>query len=164
MFVSKEVDETVLDSENPDRNNSTLTLPIKQYPDDENVDVETMLRHAGDFGRYQILLMVLFSLVNVLSAFHYFAQTFITTQPNDFRCDDNHTLGNAENSTFFGGFEIIHRDFGLNQVGKAFWDSILTSIIWFHDIFWLSLFCFYDRRDLRARISAKDTIYTCLRS
>ncbi|XP_046621484.1 organic cation transporter protein-like isoform X1 [Neodiprion virginianus] len=52
-----------------------------------DVDVCSMLAHAGDFGRYQILLMVLFSLVNVLSAFHYFAQTFITIQPADLRCD-----------------------------------------------------------------------------
>ncbi|XP_020706515.2 organic cation transporter-like protein isoform X2 [Athalia rosae] len=51
-----------------------------------DVNVDSMLAYVGDFGRYQILLMVLFSMVNVFSAFHYFAQTFITIEPENFRC------------------------------------------------------------------------------
>ncbi|XP_077294654.1 solute carrier family 22 member 13-like [Arctopsyche grandis] len=46
-----------------------------------NVDIDTMLEKAGDFGRYQVFLMVLFSIVNLVSAFHYFSQTFISVIP-----------------------------------------------------------------------------------
>lgn len=46
------------------------------------VDIDAMLEKAGDFGRYQIFLMVLFSIVNVVSAFHYFSQTFISVTPD----------------------------------------------------------------------------------
>lgn len=48
---------------------------------EEFIDVESMLSHVGDFGRAQIILMILFSFINVLSAFHYFAQTFISVVP-----------------------------------------------------------------------------------
>lgn len=55
---------------------------------DELVDVDTMLSYVGDFGKYQIILMSLFSFINVLSAFHYFGQTFISVIP-EFRCNIN---------------------------------------------------------------------------
>jgi hypothetical protein len=45
------------------------------------MDLDDMLGLAGDKGRYQFLLMALFSVINVLSAFHYFAQTFISIEP-----------------------------------------------------------------------------------
>jgi hypothetical protein len=41
-----------------------------------------MLALSGDMGRYQYLLMALFCVINVLSAFHYFAQTFISIEPD----------------------------------------------------------------------------------
>nr|CAD7573319.1 unnamed protein product [Timema californicum] len=50
-------------------------------------DVDDMLSHAGDFGRYQILLMALFCIINVLSSFHYFGQTIISVVP-EHRCRD----------------------------------------------------------------------------
>lgn len=49
------------------------------------VDADTMLSYVGDFGRYQKLLLVLFSFINILSAYHYFGQTFISVIP-DHRC------------------------------------------------------------------------------
>lgn len=45
------------------------------------MDVDKMLAHAGDFGRYQYLLMLLFSVINILSTFDYFGQLFIFVQP-----------------------------------------------------------------------------------
>ncbi|XP_069696013.1 organic cation transporter protein-like isoform X2 [Periplaneta americana] len=48
------------------------------------MNVDDMLALAGDFGRYQYLLMLLFSIINVLSAFHYFAQTFISIEPEHY--------------------------------------------------------------------------------
>ncbi|XP_069696008.1 organic cation transporter protein-like isoform X2 [Periplaneta americana] len=45
------------------------------------MDVDKMLSHAGDFGRYQYLLMLLFSVINILSTFDYFGQLFIFVQP-----------------------------------------------------------------------------------
>jgi hypothetical protein len=46
------------------------------------MDVDGMLALSGDMGRYQYVLMALFSIINVLSAFHYFAQTFISIEPD----------------------------------------------------------------------------------
>ena len=46
-----------------------------------NMDVDKMLAYAGDFGRYQYLLMLLFSVINILSTFDYFGQLFIFVQP-----------------------------------------------------------------------------------
>lgn len=48
------------------------------------IDVDTMLHYAGDFGRYQIILIMLFSVINVLSGFHYFGQTFISVVPDHY--------------------------------------------------------------------------------
>jgi hypothetical protein len=45
------------------------------------MNVDDMLALSGDMARYQYLLMVLFSVIHVLSAFHYFAQTFISLEP-----------------------------------------------------------------------------------
>ena len=45
------------------------------------MDVDGMLALSGDMGRYQYLMMALFSIINVLSSFHYFAQTFISIEP-----------------------------------------------------------------------------------
>lgn len=49
------------------------------------VDVDTVLSFAGDFGIYQYQLIVLFSFINVLSAYHYFGQTFIALIP-EYEC------------------------------------------------------------------------------
>ncbi|KAG5890981.1 hypothetical protein JTB14_037967 [Gonioctena quinquepunctata] len=48
---------------------------------EDAMDIDSMLSHVGDFGRAQVMLLVLFSLINVLSAFHYFGQTFISVIP-----------------------------------------------------------------------------------
>jgi hypothetical protein len=45
------------------------------------MDVDGMLALAGDMGLYQFLTMALFGVINVLSAFHYFAQTLIGIEP-----------------------------------------------------------------------------------
>ncbi|PNF15619.1 hypothetical protein B7P43_G15976 [Cryptotermes secundus] len=56
----------------------------KRGPNSERgsaMDVDKMLAHAGDFGRYQYLLMLLFSVINILSTFDYFGQLFIFVKP-----------------------------------------------------------------------------------
>lgn len=49
--------------------------------DEEVIDVDGMLAHAGDFSKYQIILTCLFSVINIFSAFHYFGQTFSSLIP-----------------------------------------------------------------------------------
>ncbi|CAH1153783.1 unnamed protein product [Phaedon cochleariae] len=51
----------------------------------EVCDIDAMLSHVGDFGKFQLLLMLFFSLINILSAFHYFGQTFISVVP-EYEC------------------------------------------------------------------------------
>ena len=67
------------------------------------MEVDDMLALAGDFGRCQYLMMALFCVINVLSAFHYFAQTFISIEPdhwckgsNHSQCGDNTTAQTCE--------------------------------------------------------------------
>lgn len=68
---------------------------------DENlIDLDSILSQVGDFGRAQIILMVLFSFINVLSAFHYFGQTFISIVPKytcnyESCCDHNVTVNSC---------------------------------------------------------------------
>lgn len=61
------------------------------------VDVDSVLSFSGDFGIYQYYLIALFSFINILSAYHYFGQTFIALTP-DFECMNktlNHTSDNC---------------------------------------------------------------------
>nr|CAD7463475.1 unnamed protein product [Timema tahoe] len=44
------------------------------------VDVDEMLYHAGDFGPYQLLLLALFCVTNILSSLDYFGQTFLSVK------------------------------------------------------------------------------------
>lgn len=53
-----------------------------------SVDPDGLLAFAGNFGKYQYILMSLFCVINVLSAFHYFGQTFIGILPVP-KCDNN---------------------------------------------------------------------------
>ncbi|ERL86156.1 hypothetical protein D910_03569 [Dendroctonus ponderosae] len=50
-------------------------------PDTEVKGIDDMLAYVGDFSRYQLILICLFSVINVLSAFHYFGQTFTSLVP-----------------------------------------------------------------------------------
>lgn len=61
----------------------------------EPIDVDTMLSFVGDFNRYQYLLMFLFSGINILSALHYFGQTFTSITPNT----NPHKNGSSSSST-----------------------------------------------------------------
>ncbi|XP_030373814.1 organic cation transporter protein-like [Scaptodrosophila lebanonensis] len=45
------------------------------------MDFEQVMDKCGSFGRYQILLLILFSCSNILSSLHYFAQTIISFTP-----------------------------------------------------------------------------------
>ncbi|XP_030373815.1 organic cation transporter protein-like [Scaptodrosophila lebanonensis] len=45
------------------------------------MDFEQVLDTCGSFGRYQILLLILYGYTNILSSFHYFAQTIISFTP-----------------------------------------------------------------------------------
>ncbi|KAH8406672.1 hypothetical protein KR222_002333 [Zaprionus bogoriensis] len=45
------------------------------------LEVDKMLEKCGDFGRMQVLMLLLFSLINVLSAMHYYSQTIISFVP-----------------------------------------------------------------------------------
>lgn len=65
-------------------------MDIKEQSDSETrerplMDVDAMLSKVGDFHRYQYKLLMLFSVINFISAYHYFAQTFISIIP-PFQC------------------------------------------------------------------------------
>lgn len=53
--------------------------------DSSETNVDTLLHNVGSMGKYQYLLMLLFSYINVISAFHYFGQIFIGIQP-EYQC------------------------------------------------------------------------------
>lgn len=63
---------------------------------EEKVDVDAMLRFAGNFHRYQFILITLFSAINIFSGFHYFGQTFISTLPNFTCLPVDEVYGNLE--------------------------------------------------------------------
>lgn len=52
--------------------------------------IEEMLQQSGDFGPAQWWLLTLFCATNILSAFHYFALTFISLVP-PVLCSSNQT-------------------------------------------------------------------------
>ncbi|KAL0275693.1 UNVERIFIED_CONTAM: hypothetical protein PYX00_003482 [Menopon gallinae] len=58
--------------------------------------VEELLRRSGDFGPAQLWLLSLFCAVNLLSSFHYFAQTFISL--NLKTCGSQHIDYNVTNN------------------------------------------------------------------
>lgn len=60
--------------------------------------VDEALLASGDFGPAQWLMLFLFCLVNVLSAFHYFAQTFISLG-SDVACDNTTDLEDFSSDT-----------------------------------------------------------------
>ncbi|XP_017779708.1 PREDICTED: organic cation transporter protein-like [Nicrophorus vespilloides] len=70
----------------------------------EVIDVDTMLWHAGDFGRFQFILIMLFSVINAFSAFHYFGQTFISLEP-EHRCivENNEGIATSCGVSFANG-------------------------------------------------------------
>ncbi|XP_037954905.1 organic cation transporter protein [Teleopsis dalmanni] len=45
------------------------------------MDFDTILEKCGNFGRYQFVLLMLYGYTNILSSFHYFAQTIISFTP-----------------------------------------------------------------------------------
>lgn len=45
------------------------------------LEVDKILEKCGDFGLMQVLMLLLFSLINVLSAMHYYSQTIISFVP-----------------------------------------------------------------------------------
>ncbi|KAK5639180.1 hypothetical protein RI129_011672 [Pyrocoelia pectoralis] len=71
----------------------------------DGMDVDTMLMHVGDFDRFQFLLIGLFSLINLLSGFHYFGQTFISVTP-DYKCKPLPN-DNLNTTTYLGCSKII---------------------------------------------------------
>lgn len=47
----------------------------------ESTGFDNILSLVGDFGRFQAVLLILFSIINILSSFHYFGQTIISVIP-----------------------------------------------------------------------------------
>lgn len=45
------------------------------------LEVDKILEKCGDCGLMQLLMLLLFSLINVLSAMHYYSQTIISFVP-----------------------------------------------------------------------------------
>lgn len=45
------------------------------------MNVDIMLARCGDFGRYQLMLLSLFGVINILSSIHYYTQTIINFVP-----------------------------------------------------------------------------------
>ncbi|XP_060649112.1 organic cation transporter protein isoform X2 [Drosophila nasuta] len=52
------------------------------------LEVDKMLVKCGDFSRMQWLMLLLFSLINLLSALHYYSQTIISFVPKYWCADD----------------------------------------------------------------------------
>ncbi|EDW14822.1 organic cation transporter protein [Drosophila mojavensis] len=52
------------------------------------LEVDKILEKCGDFGRLQWLMLLLFSLINLLSAMHYYSQTIISIVPKYWCADD----------------------------------------------------------------------------
>lgn len=76
----------------------------------DDVDIDGMLNLVGDFSRYQFLLLFLFSIINVLSGFHYFGQTFISVIP-EYKCN-----ASAFNESASGLLEIEACDIKIHRV------------------------------------------------
>ncbi|KAJ9595127.1 hypothetical protein L9F63_013602, partial [Diploptera punctata] len=89
----------------------------------DNMDVDDMLALAGDFGRCQYLMMILFCIINVLSAFHYFAQTFISIEPDHWCAGTNH-------SRFVSELNWVCKDNWKPTVGQSlfFVGSVIGSL------------------------------------
>lgn len=65
---------------------------------DDVLDVDAMLNRVGSMSKYQYVLMLLFSFINIISAFHYFGQIFISVQPQ-YKCDVGEDFANATECT-----------------------------------------------------------------
>lgn len=50
------------------------------------MDFDQILAKCGDFHRYQLLLLILFGIVNVIASMHYFSQTVISFVPEQYYC------------------------------------------------------------------------------
>lgn len=46
------------------------------------MDFDQILAKCGDFHRYQLVLLLLFGIVNVIASMHYFTQTVISFVPD----------------------------------------------------------------------------------
>ncbi|XP_018321665.1 organic cation transporter protein [Agrilus planipennis] len=79
---------------------SAVNSGDKNCKDDDLVDVDVMLEHAGGFGKYQYILMGLFGFINVISGFHYFGQSFIFTIPSYHCVETNPQNGEEELEVF----------------------------------------------------------------
>lgn len=45
------------------------------------MNIEILLAQCGDFSRYQLMLLALFCLINVLASVNYYSQTIISFVP-----------------------------------------------------------------------------------
>jgi len=45
------------------------------------LEVDKILEKCGDFSRLQMIMLLLFCVINVLSALHYYSQTIISFVP-----------------------------------------------------------------------------------
>lgn len=63
--------------QNPDTKAAAKALPEI----DNHVDFESILEKCGNYGAYQIRVLFLFGIINVLSSMHYFSQTIIAFTP-----------------------------------------------------------------------------------
>ncbi len=45
------------------------------------MDIDHMLEKCGDFHRYQLILLICYGFVNMMSSINYFSQTLITFIP-----------------------------------------------------------------------------------
>lgn len=51
-------------------------------PSPSKMNADQMLQKCGDFSYYQLLMLSLFGVINVLSSIHYYSQTIINFVPN----------------------------------------------------------------------------------
>lgn len=81
-------------------------------------DMDLMLRCAGVFGRYQHILFTLFSIINVITAFHYFGQTFLNILPQTIVC--NRTIMNSTAGIQNTGSDSMYGYISMTQEVRIF--------------------------------------------
>ncbi|XP_044765758.1 organic cation transporter protein-like [Coccinella septempunctata] len=112
----------------------------------DDVDIDGMLHLVGDFGRYQFLLLFLFSIINVLSGFHYFGQTFISVIP-EYECNSTSFDEGANGLVEIGAcsIKIYSEDhiqetpctFGWNFTSQYNYISIIQEFNWICGLEWI---------------------------
>lgn len=102
------------------------------------MDYETVLEKCGNFGRYQIVLLLVFGYTNIMSSMHYFSNTLISFTP-DHWC--HHPK--LENQTF-QDIKEIYKDYKnpkctllehrhVDNISEFYESDVATCNKWFYN-------------------------------